>query len=304
MSRPIQPSGTSTPSSCPASVSAAKRAAERRGPRAAATCRRAAQACGRRPRRPRRSYSDAPTSWPWAARNVNAIAPPIRITSARSQEALDDADLVGHLGAADDRRRTAASGRARMPRERLDLALQQAPAPRRQQVRDALGRGVRAVRRAERVVDVDVGAARPAPARARGRSLVSPAWKRMFSSSTTSPSRASRPRPAVGPRKLDDRRAEQLAQPRRPAPARLRVRHALRAARGATRGSAAAPALRSSPIVGSAARMRVSSRISPSSSGTLKSTRTSTRLPATSRSSSVRISSAGPSATRSTTRLE
>ncbi len=47
------------------------------------------------------SCRDAPTGWPCAARNVNAIAPPIRIASAGCGEAVDDADLVRHLDAAE-----------------------------------------------------------------------------------------------------------------------------------------------------------------------------------------------------------
>ncbi len=48
-------------------------------------------------------------------------------------------------------------------------------------------------------------------------------------------------------------------------------------------------------MVGSAARMRVSSVTAPSFTGTLKSTRTSTRLPAASSSSMVLMSAMGPS---------
>ena len=51
-----------------------------------------------------------------------------------------------------------------------------------------------------------------------------------------------------------------------------------------------APALRSALIVGMAARMRESSVTRPSASGTLKSTRTKTRLPATSASRIVSLS--------------
>ena len=72
------------------------------------------------------------------------------------QEALDHGDLVGHLGAADDRderpRRVLED-----PGERPHLALEQPPGGARQQVGDALGAGVRAVGGAEGVVDVDVG---------------------------------------------------------------------------------------------------------------------------------------------------
>jgi hypothetical protein len=72
------------------------------------------------------------------------------------QERLEHADLVRHLGAADH-------GHERPLRvledagQRRHLALQQPPRRAGQQVGDRLGGGVRAVRRAERVVDVDVG---------------------------------------------------------------------------------------------------------------------------------------------------
>ena len=72
------------------------------------------------------------------------------------EERLEDADLVGHLGAADDRdERTLRV--LEDAAERLDLALEQLAGGARQEVRDALGRRVGAVRGAERVVDVDVG---------------------------------------------------------------------------------------------------------------------------------------------------
>ena len=72
------------------------------------------------------------------------------------QEGLEHADLVGDLRAADDRHERA--GRVlEDARERLDLALEQQPGGVRQQLGDAHGRGVRAVRGAERVVHVDVG---------------------------------------------------------------------------------------------------------------------------------------------------
>ena len=72
------------------------------------------------------------------------------------QERLEHADLVGHLRAADD-------GHQRPLRvledavQRRHLALEQPARGGRQQVRDRLGGRVRAVRGAERVVDVDVG---------------------------------------------------------------------------------------------------------------------------------------------------
>ena len=59
-----------------------------------------------------------------------------------------------------------------------------------------------------------------------------------------------------------------------------------------------APCVTSFWMVGSAARMRVSSVTAPSFTGTLKSTRTSTRLPRASSSSMVLISAMGPSLPR------
>src|SRR5919198_706424 len=72
------------------------------------------------------------------------------------EERLQHADLVRHLRAADDGHERA--GRIlEDPGERLDLALQQQAGRTRQQAGDALGRRVRAMRRAERVVDIGVG---------------------------------------------------------------------------------------------------------------------------------------------------
>jgi hypothetical protein len=88
------------------------------------------------------------------------------------EERVEDADLVGHLRAADhgDER---ALGLLEDPLERLDLALEQQPRGAGQQPRDAVGGGVRAVRGAERVVDVRVGQVGVALGE-RGSSLVSP----------------------------------------------------------------------------------------------------------------------------------
>ena len=72
-------------------------------------------------------------------------------------EVLEHADLVLDLGAAgDDHERP--RDVAEQATEMLELVEQQEPGVGRQEVRHALGRGVRAVRRAERVVDVEVAA--------------------------------------------------------------------------------------------------------------------------------------------------
>ena len=77
------------------------------------------------------------------------------------EERLEHADLVRHLRAADDRHQRALRVLEDAVEGR-DLALEQAPRRGRQQVRDALGGGVRPVGGAERVVDVDVGELRVA----------------------------------------------------------------------------------------------------------------------------------------------
>ena len=83
----------------------------------------------------------------------------------------------------------------------------------------------------------------------------------------------------------------------KPVPATSRARGPW-AAPGASTAPAAAPFPRSSSIVGSAALIRASSLTSPPSSGTLKSTRTSTRVPScTSRSRTLRLPRGGAACT-------
>ena len=74
-----------------------------------------------------------------------------------AEQVLDDLDLVRDLRAAEDGDERAL-GRAERVAEILQFLLHQQPGRRlRQELRDALDRRVRAVRRAERVVHVDVG---------------------------------------------------------------------------------------------------------------------------------------------------
>ncbi len=75
------------------------------------------------------------------------------------QQVVDDPDLVGHLGAAEDGRERVL-GVLDQLRQRGELALHEQARVRRQQLGDPDGRGVGAVRRPERVVDVDVGVGR------------------------------------------------------------------------------------------------------------------------------------------------
>ena len=75
------------------------------------------------------------------------------------QQVVDDPDLVADLGAAEDRRERLLR-RLEQLGERRDLALHEQTGVRRQELGDADSRGVGAVRRPERVVDVDVGVER------------------------------------------------------------------------------------------------------------------------------------------------
>ena len=77
------------------------------------------------------------------------------------EEGLQHADLVRHLGAADDRDERPLRVFEDAV-ERRHLALEQPARGAGQQVGDALGRGVRAVRGPERVVDIHVGQLRVA----------------------------------------------------------------------------------------------------------------------------------------------
>ena len=102
------------------------------------------------------SCRDAPTATPSAARKVKAIAPPIRIESAswvkRSITPILSATLTPPITTTNG-----CAGLSSRLREGVQLGLQQQPRRRRQQVRDALRGGVRAVRRPEGVVHVQVG---------------------------------------------------------------------------------------------------------------------------------------------------
>ena len=172
------------------------------------------------------------------------------------------------------------------PRYSSSLLHQEAGDGRLEEARDALGGRVRAVRRAERVVHVEVAEPRERRARALRRSSPRPPRKRVFSSSS------------------DRRRRRAIVRRRRRGVVSVLVDEAHRVLRAAARRGARAtgsseyfasgfpfgrprcessttraPRSSSASIVGSAARMRVSSVTRAPSSGTLKSTRTSARLP-------------------------
>ena len=162
------------------------------------------------------------------------------------EERVDDADLVGHLRAADDRDERA-PGVVEDPGQRLDLALQQAPGGRVLDVLDdADRRGVRAVRRAERVVDVEVGQR----AEALGELRVVLRLARLEADVLEHHDVAVGH--VVEVRRERDLGAEQARRgARRPARARTPARGPS-AGRGARRAAAARPRSRSSSIVGSA----------------------------------------------------
>ena len=224
-------------------------------------------------------------SSPCACRNVFAIAPPIRISSAALEQPLDDADLVGHLGAAERRRRTGARGASSSADSVATSRSRRCPAARRQQVRDALRRGVRAVRGAERVVHVDVGVAPPAPARTAGRS---PPRRRGSGGSRAAARRRRRAsrRPSPPRRRRSpsaNATSPPSSSPAAPRPAAARTLGSTlpfgrpRCEQSTTR------APRSRQVLDRRQRRadaRVVADARRPSSGTLKSTRTNTRLPA------------------------
>ena len=195
----------------------------------------------------------------------------------------DEADLVGDLEAAQhDHERP--RGVAEQAPEHLDLLGHEQAGDRGQVVRDALGGGVRPVRGAEGVVDVRRRRAPPAGARTRRRCRSPPRGSAGSRAAARRPAAAAAAAcAAAGPTQ-----SSAVATGRPSSSER-------RAATGAMRSpsttcplgrprwdmsTTAHPWSSRYEMVGRAARMRVSSTTRPSASGTLKSTRTSTRLPA------------------------
>ena len=201
MSRPIQPSGTSTPSSSRRWASAAKRSAITRSTRQLeAGSRRSARSSARRARLDALLLAQRVADLvALRAEEGKAHGAADQDGVGRLEEALDDADLVRHLRAADhgDER---APGSSSM-RERLHLASQEAARGGRPQMRHALGAGVSAVRGAEGVVDVDVGQrGRPRASASSlsvspGRSARSRASRRRRAGLSARPRPRARPRP-------------------------------------------------------------------------------------------------------------
>ncbi len=295
-SRPIQPSGTSTPSSACGGRRRPRSAPRARGRRQAqlGARRRVVEHTARRleilvrgtaTRRPR---GPAPSGTGSTSRR----------RSAPRRHARRKASSTPILSVTFAPPTIATSGRggsARIAADRLDLALeQQAGGARAQVPDDADVRGVRAVRDAERVVDVCLREPRVGLREHADRSSSPPARSGRSRASARRPGFSPRASPSTG--LADDRGRErhvpagQLGEPVGGGAQRERRVDAASGARGARRGRASSRRRAAAVSVGSAARMRVSSVIwRASSSGTLKSTRTKTRFPARSTSSRVRM---------------
>ena len=217
------------------------------------------------------------------------MPPPISSLSTRGKQVLDDVDLARHLRPADDRDERPLRVPERIAQVVELLLHEEARRRLRHELRDALGRGVGAVRAAERVVDVDVRQRRELLGEGGIVLLLGGVEAQVLEQEDAAGLRAP-PRPS-----------------RRPGPrSRRRTRPARRGAR--TSASATGRRLMSGTrfpsgrprcdirmtfalfsrrylMVGSDSLSRLSLSTLPSLSGTLKSTRTMTRLPATARSS-------------------
>ena len=90
------------------------------------------------------------------------MAPPITSTSTLPMHEGQEVELGRDLGAADERHHRALR-RLERRGERLELRLHQPPGGGGQQMRQRLGRGMRAMRRGEGVVDVEIAERRELP---------------------------------------------------------------------------------------------------------------------------------------------
>ena len=143
---------------------------------------------------PRKSSStrEVPTEWPCVFVNVKDIPPPMIIVLTRGRRDSSTAIFVETFAPP----MTATKGFAgfsNTPAEELDLLLHEEPGDSGKDLRHTLRGGMRAVRRAERVVDVHVaerGELRANPGRSsppRGGSARSPAARRRPASSPSPP---------------------------------------------------------------------------------------------------------------------
>ena len=266
MSRPIQPSGTSTPSSSRRSASASKRSPSTRSTGSSSRQSRRLGLLERPPRQLDALLLDQRVAGRDALRAEEAeahrAADQERVGGV--EEAVDQRDLVGDLGAAEHHHERPL-GRLDDRAQRRHLALeQQARHGRAQVLRHPDRRRVRAVRGAEGVVHVGVGRATASSRASAGSFSVSPALPaRVLEHQHARRARAGRRRAAPpGPTTSGawcTSRVDQLAEPlghRRAARSRGR---APSAGRGASRAPAARPsraAARSSAAPRGCARRR------------------------------------------------
>ena len=176
MSSPAHPSGISTPSSSRRSVSASN---ERPRTRSTGSTRSHGESSARARIRPASSAPssstrESPVAIPWAEKKLKHMAPPDQQLVGDLEEPLDDANLVGDLGAA-ERHAQGVNGIVADSGQRPDLALEQQARVGRKQLRHPHGGGMGSMGRAEGVVHVHDRRARPASGPAPGRCPSRPA---------------------------------------------------------------------------------------------------------------------------------
>ncbi len=210
------------------------------------------------------------------------MAPPIRTRSQRSSRLR----MSGSLSVTFEPPRTATNGCAGLrsrPSSTSTSRCSSSPARGGQPARDPLGGGVGAVGGAERVVDVVRVALREPVGEGRVVLLLLRVEAEVLEHHQLAG--AERRRPGRGPRRPRSRAAARPAGPsarpggRRPGRATAPTSARPSGGRGASRRRRRRPASSRCSSVGTEARMRASSVTRPSSSGTFRSARTSTRAP-------------------------
>ena len=162
--------------------------------------------------------SESPTLYPCASEERERHRAADEHGVAAVEQRVDHAELVADLRAAEHRDERA-SGAVEQTRQHLDLADEQASAGVRQDARRADDRGVLAMRRAERLVHVDVGELGRGWCRTRGRTRSRRARSGGSRACTTSPGEADATSGCTrGPTTAGAKQhlaPEQLAEPRR-----------------------------------------------------------------------------------------
>ena len=258
----------------------------RRGPRAAAA--RSSRRAGASRCRPGRvSTSDLPTGSPLREQERVRHGAADRDGVRARRERLEHRELVRDLGAAEDAQVGVLGlrrARARAPRPRAAAGSRRRPRGTRCASPSVLACARCAVPNASFTY---TSQSRASCATNAGSFASSPAWKRRFSSRSASPSRSARDRGL-------DRRADAVGRERQP---HVLARRARASTSGRARPSgrprceasdARPPARRTKSSVSCEARMRESSATAPSFSGTFRSARMNTRLPASARSATER----------------